>query len=235
MIIVLFFDDKYFHFAKPLLSSIKIHEPSAGVYINGFNLTHEQVEELKSYKCVKAVKNEKLKFDPSIADTYNKGLNRGKPLRFQLTCQRGRYMLDAMNAFPTEKLFIISDVDTLMIQPLTELKHQMKNHDIGIVRVSDTKICSGFFAVSSTKNGKLYLKNFYDTAMDGRLFLCKDQKTMAKIHEKLKDEIKFLYIDRRYLDHSCGDDAFMWSGHKSAFGTKEQKYQKYLRKLKAMK
>jgi len=234
MVIVLFFDDKYFHFAKPLFKSISIHEPESHIYAHTFNLTDSQIKELGTYPNISMSVNEGLSFDPEIADEYHKGLNKGKPLRFQLTCRRGEYLLDAMKEFPEEDLFVISDVDTLMINPLSELKSQMKGNDIGVVRVSETKICSGFFAASRTENAKLYLKRFYDTAMDGRLFLCKDQKTMAKIHEELKEKIKFLYIDRRYLDHTCKEDSYMWSGHKTPFGTKEQKYQKYLRKLKTM-
>lgn len=234
MVIVLFFDDKYFHFAKPLLKSISIHEPKAKIYINSFNLTVDQLKELQEIDLSIVVRVEELQFDSKKADEYHKGLNKGKPLRFQLTCQRGRYLLEAMEVFEDESLFIISDVDTLMINPLSELKKQMESHDIGVVRVSDTKICSGFFAASNTDNAKKYLSAFYTNAMDGRLFLCKDQKTMARIHEEMKDKINFLYIDRRYLDHTCQDDSFMWSGHKTPFGTKEQKYQKYLRKLKTM-
>jgi len=224
MVIVLFFDDKYFHFAKPLLTSISIHEPEVKTYIHAFNLSTEQLFELGRYPTSPVIATHELEFDPNVADEYHKGLNKGKPLRFQLTCQRGRYLLDAMEYFEYEDLFIISDVDTLMIKPLSALKIQMKGYDVGVVRVSDTKICSGFFAVNNTYNAKKYLTTFYDTAMDGRLFLCKDQKTMAKIHERMKDKINFLYLDRRYLDHECSNDSFMWSGHKSYSGSKQEKY-----------
>jgi len=234
MVIVFFFDNKYFHFIEPLTKSISLQEPDAKIYCHAFNLTKEQKDALYNYPCVDTVIHEKIEFDPNVADNYNKGLNRGQPLRFQLTCRRGGYLLDAMKLYDEEEFFITADVDTLMIKPLTELKEQMKNYDVGFVYVSETKVASGFIAARSTDNAKRYLKTWYDTAMDGRLFLCKDQKTMASTYENMKEEVNFLMLDRRYLDHACSDDSVMWSGHKSAFGTKDEKYQKYLDKLKKM-
>jgi len=234
MVIVLFFDDKYFHFVQPLISSINLHEPDAKIYVHAFNLSHKQIKQIKNCTNVFFVINENIKFDPKIADEFHSGLNKGKPLRFQLTCQRGRYLLDAMKALPNEDLFVITDTDTLMVNPLTELKEQMKNHDIGIVRVSESKICSGFFAARRTKKAKNYLKIFYRTAMNGRLFFTKDQQSLAKVYENTKNRMKFLMIDRRYLDNTRNDNSFMWSGHKSRSGTKKFKYQEYKKKLRRM-
>jgi len=176
-----------------------------------------------------------MQFDPKKADTYYGGLNAKDPLRFQLTCRRGEYVLKSMSKFPNEYLFVITDTDTLMVNPLTELKKEMKNYDIGIVRVSETKICSGFFAARPTERGKRYLRIFRDTAMAGRLFLCKDQKSLAKVYEKNKNDIDFLMLSRKYLDHACNNDSYMWSGHKSRFGTKKEKHQRYLKKLESLK
>jgi len=235
MVIVLFFDNKYFHFIKPLINSINLHEPDAKIYVHAFNLSSKQIRQIKNCLNVEFVVNEKIEFDPKISDEFHSGLNKGKPLRFQLTCQRGRYLLNAMKSFPDEELFVITDADTLMVNPITELKQQMKNYDIGIVRVGESKICSGFFAANSTKNAKNYLKLFYKTAMKGRLFFTKDQQSLAKVYENTKNKIKFLMIDRRYLDNTRNDNSFMWSGHKSRSGTKEFKYQKYKEKLREMK
>lgn len=235
MVIVLFFDDKYFHFATPLLESIAIHEPKAKLHIHAFNLRSNQIKILQKVKNFSIIQLEHLEFNPDIADEFNKGLNKGKPLRFQLTCQRGRYLLDAMDNFSEEKLFIISDVDTLMINPFYELKQDMKKHDVGVVRLSKEKICGGFFAVNNNKNGRLYLKMFHENVMTGRLFVGKDQKTLAKVCEETKHKIKFLSIDRRYLDHTCKNDSFMWSAHKSIYGSKKDKYKTYIKKLTEMK
>lgn len=176
MVIVLFFDNKYFHFIKPLISSINLHEPDAKIYAHAFNLSRKQKVQIENCKNVSFVINEKIKFNPKISDEFHSGLNKGKPLRFQLTCQRGRYLLNAMKALPKEDLFIITDADTLMVNPITKLKQQMKNYDIGIVRVDKTKICSGFFVARSTRKAKNYLKIFYNTAMKGRLFFTRPTK-----------------------------------------------------------
>jgi hypothetical protein len=55
------------------------------------------------------------------------------------------------------------------------------------------------------------------------------------VYEDLKNDINFLFIDRRYLDHNLNDNSFMWSGHKSKYGDKKQRYQKNLEKLEKMK
>lgn len=227
MVIVLFFDNKYFHFVEPLVKSISIKEPDTKIYAHTFNLSQNQTKEIESYPNVSFVE-EQIKFDYSIADKYDIGLNKGKPLRFQLTCRRGKYVLDAMKHFSNQKLFVIMDVDTLVIQPLDELKRKMKNHDVGVVWVGKDKIASGFFAVKNTERGIHYLKQFYNVAMNGRLFLCKDQKSMAKVYEDVKNKTNFLLIDRRYLDYACSEDAFVWSGHKSQYGTKDEKCKLYI-------
>lgn len=234
MVIVLFFDKKYFHFIKPLTTSINIHEPKSKIHAHTFNLSDEQKKELETYPNIEAVEYNEMEFDPKKSDTYYKGLNRTDPLRFQLTCRRGEYVLKSMSTFPNDDLFVITDSDTLMVHPLSDLKNKMKSHDVGIVRVSKTKICSGFFAVRSVEAGRRYMEIFKETAMDGHLYLCKDQKSLAKVYEENKENINFLFLSRKYLDHACNEDSYMWSGHKSAFGSKEQKYKRYIKALNRM-
>lgn len=228
----LYFDDKYCYWAKPLAESIAIHEPETKIYFHTFNLSDKQIDEIKSFPNTAHIDNKKMKFDIKISDAYK---NRYNPLRFQITCRKGEFMLAAMKRFPDEDLFIIMDVDMLMIKPLRDLKTQMKNYDVGIMRVGHGKIMGTFFCARSTAGGKLYLKIFNEQAMDGRLYLCKDQKTLDKVYVETNDKIKFLLLDRRYLDHLSNKDSYIWSAHKSKFGTKTERFKKYLEVLKRMK
>ncbi len=234
MIINLYFDHKYFHWANPIVRSIKVHEPSTKIYFHTYNLSEDQVEELESYSNTAYVDNMKLKFDPKISDAYYKHLNETDPLRFQLTCRKGEYILKAMSKFPEEDLFIVMDVDMLLRCPLNDLRKQMKDCDIGIVKRSETKIAGGFCAASSTKGAKHFLTMFDKLVMKDRLYLCKDQKTLSRVYNETNTKIKFLLLDGRYLDHSSSEKSYIWSAHKSSFGTKQERYEKYLKVVKQM-
>jgi hypothetical protein len=231
----LYFDNKYCYWAKPLAESIAIHEPETKIYFHTFNLSDNQIDEIKSFPNTAYIDNKKMKFDIKIADAYNKHLNRNDPLRFQITCRKGEFMLASMKKFPDEDLFIIMDVDMLMIRPLNDLKIQMKNHDVGIVRVGPGKIMGTFFAARSTKRGKQFLSIFNKQVMTDRLYLCKDQKTLDKVYTETNKNIKFLLLDRRYLDHSSNKDSYIWSAHKSAFGSKVERFKKYIEVLERMR
>ena len=234
MVIVLFFDKKYFHFVKPLATSISIHEPKSKIYAHTFNLSDEQIEELNTYPNITAVEYNKIQFDPKKADTYYGELNGTDPLRFQLTCRKGEYMLKAMSKFPEEDLFIVMDVDMLLRCPLNDLRKRMKDCDIGIVKRSETKIAGGFCAASSTEGAKHFLTMFDKLVMKDRLYLCKDQKTLSRVYNETNTKIKFLLLDGRYLDYGSSEKSYIWSAHKSKFGSKEEKYEKYLKVVKQM-
>lgn len=235
MIINLYFDNKYFYWADPLIRSIGIHEPYTKIHFHTYNLSNDQVKELESYSSTAYVDNEDMKFDPKISDAYYKNLNRNDPLRFQITCRKGEFLLKSMDRFLEEDLFVVMDVDMLVMQPLNALREQMRSHDVGIIRVGPGKIMGTFFVARSTDAGKHFLRSFNKQVMDGRLYLCKDQKTLAKVYEETHEyKVKFMQLDRRYLDHSSEKKSYIWSAHKSKFGSKEQRYKKYLKVVKLM-
>ncbi len=234
MIINLYFDNKYFYWANTLVRSIKVHEPSTKIHFHTYNLSDEQVKELESYSNTAYVDNAKLKFDPEIADAYNNHLNKDDPLRFQITCRKGEFLLKSMKRFPDEDLFIVMDVDMVVIRCLDDLRNQMKGNDVGVIRSGKRKIAGGFIIVRPTEKGKYFLTLFDKLVMQDRLYLCKDQKTLAKVYEKSHKKIKFLQLGRGYLDHSSGEEAYIWSAHKSKFGTKIERYKKYLEYVEKM-
>ena len=224
MIVMLYFDSGYYYWASVLIGSFAVHEPEAKFTLYTFNLSKQQIDELNSFSSVLYVENMVMKFDPKIATKW----------LYQLVCRKGKFLLDTMNRFENEKLFISMDVDMMLVQELGVLKKKMKNYDVGFVWVNINKIMSGFIAVSNTDNAKKYLEEYYKRAMIGKLKHENDQPTLAKIYEEKKNDMSFLLLSRKYLDSSAGKDAYVWSAHKSVFGPKKERHKKYLKKLKYM-
>jgi hypothetical protein len=71
--------------------------------------------------------------------------------------------------------------------------------------------------------------------MTDRLYLCKDQKTLDKVYTETNKDIKFLLLDRRYLDHKSNKNSYIWSAHKSKYGKKAERFNKYSEVLERMK
>jgi hypothetical protein len=224
MITILYFDEKYFRWAPLLIESFRIHEPEGKFALNTFNLPDQQLDELKSFESIVFVKNEEVFFDPLKATSR----------LYQLVCRKGGFILETMDRYDDE-LFISMDTDMLLIRELDELKTEMKNSDIGFVHVHSRKVLSGFIAISRTKAARDYIEEYHKRATKGKLCHENDQPILAQIHEKYKNKMKFLHLSRRYLDHLSHDNAFIWSAHKSNFGSKDERYKTYFDKLREMK
>ena len=216
--ILLYFDDKYAYWAPILLESILLHEPNMKVFIQGYNLKPYQVKKIKTFSNVVFFKNDKLYFDKSIMDETH----------YRVICWKANQFLEAFEKFPDEELYIIMDVDMILIQPLTELKEQMNNYDLGAVWVNKGKIMGGFNAIKRTPIMVEFLESWSKKMTTGRYTYNKDQPSMAKTFNEFLGKIEFLLLTRQYLDHLEREDSYVWSAHKvKNFGTKESRFKKY--------
>ena len=132
--ILLYFDNKYAYWAPVILESILLYEPDMKVFIQGYNLTEEQEQEIKCFKNVVLLKNDRLIFNDRTM----------QKIEYRVICWKANQFLEAFDRFPDEDLFILMDVDMILVKPFTELKKQMKNYDLGAVWVHNTKIMGGF-------------------------------------------------------------------------------------------
>lgn len=124
----------------------------------------------------------------------------------------------------------------LMVNPLTDLREDMKSYDVGVVWVSDVKIMGGFVAVKRNKRTREFLESWDHIMRKGRYFYNKDQPALSRTFNNYRGKIDFLLLTRRYLDQSSNYDSYIWSAHKiKRHGTKKQKIIKYNDKLKKMK
>jgi hypothetical protein len=205
MIVILYFDNKYFKWSGPFLKSLQTHEPKAKVVIFGFNLTEKQETQLENTE--------------SVIEVINTA---GEINFWNLVCQKCYFVLEVMRKYPGEDLYIVMDIDTLIISPLDELKRDMVRHDIGLIVVSKTKVPSGFLVFKETAKG--FLSDYHNEVyVKGTLSVKKiEQKILAKLYRNNK-KLKFLILSRDYIDNHFKLDSFIWSAHKLNLGVKDMK------------
>lgn len=223
--ILLYFDNKYAYWAPVILKSILLHEPNMKVFIQGYNLTEEQEKEIKCFKNVILLKNDELIFNNTM-----------KKIEYRVICWKANQFLEAFKRFPDEDLFIIMDVDMILVKPLTKLKEQMKNYDLGAVWVHRKKIMGGFNAIKRTPIMVEFLESWSKKMTTGIYTYNKDQPAMAKTFNKFIGKFDFLLLTRQYLDHLEKEDSYVWSAHKSqkldSKHIRVEKYSNYTKKQK---
>lgn len=219
---ILYFDHKYYKWAHLMIESIAIHEPSERIFLWTFNLPKELYQHLESYdNVVGGITTKILKSDIMV---------------FQIICSRGGIVLTAMEKFPDEDFYIITDVDMIMVNPLHEFRSLMPEYDMAVVKAErNEKICGGFIAFRKTKPAINFLKGFNSMCMSGLFYYNKDQPILTKLVVKFKEQMKFLFLSRMYMDQFSRRGAFIWSAHKTEISSKEQRHMDYSIKLKEMK
>jgi hypothetical protein len=219
---ILYFDDRYFHWAPVFIESIELQEPDEKIFVWGYNLSLEQTEKLWSYSSVVDVINQGLTLDIGKMDR----------IEHAMICYRTRYIKHVFNHFPDEEIYIVTDVDMLMLKPLTELREAIVDYDIAVVEANFDKVCGGFLAFRQTKATRQWVKWWHSFMMDGRFFYNKDQPILtAAIRRFEKKTAKVLKLDRRYMDHLSRPNAFIWSAHKWEYGDKNERHRLYKRIL----
>lgn len=223
--ILLYFDNKYAYWAPVLLESILLHEPNMKVFIQGYNLTKEQEHEIKSFSNVILLKNDFLCLTSEM-----------RKIEYRVICWKANQFLEAFKKFPDEELFIIMDVDMILVKPLIKLKEQMKNHDLGAVWVSRKKIMGGFNAIRRTPIMAKFLESWSKKMTTGIYTYNKDQPSMAKTFNEFVGKIEFLLLTRQYLDHLEREESYVWSAHKSnKLDSKQIRVKKYSNYTKEQK
>ena len=228
---ILYFDNRYFKWAPVLIDSIKIFEPAERICIYGINLTEAQIEILKLYGVYY------FEYDISIlpVTSYRKYRKFTDDIRFFITHSQAYFLLSSFEKFPEESLFIIMDVDCLLIRPLRELKKEMDQHDLAGIILNEAMIAGGFKAVNPTDISRRMIKEWNDFLLDGHYYVNKDQFSFMGFYKKYRDDIRFLKLDHQYIDPQSNEDSYIWSAHKSKFGLKAERIKLYRRKLEEMK
>lgn len=220
---VLYFDSEYFRWAPLLIESIRRQELGEKIYAFGINLSKEQENSFDSriYLC-----------DFTLAQKQ-------PLLSYHIIERKAWYLNTSMGIFAEEQLFIMMDIDMLLLKPLTNLKATILTHkfDMAAVLANPDKICGGFYVFRRSDLVCRMLKEWDEFLMDGDFYFDKDQKSLASLVRKYMFEhgLKFLPLPRTYLDHLSRKESIVWSAHKSEFGNKDQRFKLYQKKLKGMR
>ena len=227
VVVSTYFDNKYYRWAPLLVSSLLINEPDIGIHLNTVNLETWQVEELFKFKNVKRI------------DAYNIEVNAkiSKEFAWQMIERKALFFRKTFKYFPEADIYILMDVDTLVINSLGSLVDQMENYDMAGVQTGPQKIMGGFLVAKNIPVVKDYWKELDEFLMgDGIFYYNKDQPEIFRLYEKYKERIKFLPLSWEYLDIWSREtsDIYVWSAHKTEYGDKNQRYELYKDKVRRM-
>lgn len=229
LVFILFFDDRYFRWAPPLIESIVINEPEERVCVYGIGLAESQVKELCSYSCVSYV-------PVALQKTEFIHRQRRDKKAARIIQRIASFFLESFYRFPEEKLYMILDVDSLVVNPLTKIKREMENHDMGIsVSRGSMQIRTGFVLVSPTEASKELVKDWDSLLMEGPCHWGKGQFTLFRLYQERENEMRFLEFGIPYRDPASNRESYIWSAYKTKFGSKANRYERYGKKLKKMK
>lgn len=214
---VLYFDSAYFRWAPILLKSILLREPQERVYIFGINLEQWQVSCLLQSSNVVHVEEVRIEQPEEV-------------MSFHIIERKAQFLLQVFALFPGESVFMM-DVDMLLNRPLAHLKSLLPQYDWAAVRPLETKIAGGFYALRPTELCKSLLQEWDEFLMDGEFYFNKDQPSLARLIAAYSGRLRFLTLPRSYLDHLSQVDSYVWSAHKTEFGSKDERFQYYARKI----
>lgn len=236
--IILYFNDKFFKWAPLLIESIAINEPVEKIAVFGLNLLSSQKKVILSFSNVKSFVEMKMEDSTIRKRKHHKRKNGERSL---LIGKKAWYLRKIFKIFPNEDLYVLIDIDMLLLKPLTGFKKQMGNRDMAgsfarrmlTKETEKIKIAGGFLAFRPTKTIKKLLKEWGKVlANDWR----KNQTSMAKLYRKYEKQIRFLDIDRKiYMDPLSKESSVLWSAHKASHGSKKERYKVYLAKLQKMR
>lgn len=221
MTFTIYFNKDYIDWAKLLIKSINIIEPEAKIIAHCFNIEFNDTKRLVDF-------NNTFVIEYDIKDIKHVDIS------WQIIENKAKCFLKSISFFPDD-LHIMIDTDMMLINPLDELKKLMVNNDMGGIRINSEKIAGGFLAVNPTNNSLKLLKEWNRYLLDGIYFFNKDQPSLAIYCKKhIKQGLKWLDVDRQYLDCLEKNDSFIWSAHKSEYGSKKNRFKKYKKKLDDM-
>lgn len=238
MIAIIYFDRSYYKWADIYLRSLRMVEPAIKVVIYGYNLTKAQ------YRSLKPEMNNNILEVIHIIEKWDK--KKASAWRYQLTCSKGKLLLDVMKRYPKEKLFMLSDVDLLFRRDLTLPIELMNYYDIGFVmgktksidpQRRQLKAMGGLIFTKNNAITRKYFKEYHQLLTYGRAIKNKDQMTLAHLFKKYSGQTncRFYLIDpAHYLSSVDWKYAHIWSPHKSKFGDKNERFSKFKNEFKRL-
>jgi hypothetical protein len=117
-VIILQFDDAYYHWGLLMLQSLALHEPDTPVLCNTANLREGQIAELERAHHLVAITN---------------GVSSRVTTPEQMAARKPFVMQHAMDHYPGHPWYALLDVDFLVRRPLASLWSLVDNHPAALV------------------------------------------------------------------------------------------------------
>lgn len=206
---VLYCDDPYYRWYQPLYKSIMRHEPNASVVLHLINSKKKVAGSIKHVlKPVDGV---------SMGDL--------------IICNKMSYLLETMTKVPSD-IYILMDIDMMVNRPLTPLD---ADYDVAGFVVKSDKVAGGFLAVRDSQTANAMLVQYDKYLREPPYFFNKDQPYLAKLYNEYASKgLKWLHLDRSFIDDTLNPKSYVWSAHKVSSGTKDVKYQKFTGAIKCV-
>lgn len=220
---VLYFDNKYYKWAPLLIESIQLHDPTAKVCCHTVNV--RDVSELKKFSNVIGVEQYSIIHNTDISYEF----------AFQMIERKALFMKGSFEKYPGYLSYILMDVDMLMVGSMEKLYEEFVNYDMAVVMPNPEKCQGGFIISKEVPMVIEFWKEYDEFLMDGEFYYNKDQPSFYRLYRKYKDRLKFLSLGMEYLDPESKDGSYIWSGHRTEHGSKEDRWKSYEKKLKKMK
>ena len=213
MIFTIYFDQNYLHWAELLIESINLFEPDAQIIAYTINIT--PIISGKNVMIVPITINS----DPNVK------------LAWKIIEHKMSFLKNSMEMFPGQ-LHIMLDSDMMVLRSLNTLKQEMVGMDIGGIMVHNKKVAGGILIANTTSMAEKFIVETSGRLLDGNYWYDKDQPLLAEMRNKyMALGLRWLQLDRIYLDHLEREDSYIWSAHKTQYGTKDERFEKYKKYL----
>jgi len=205
-LMITYCDEKYLKWYPVWLKSIKIFEPEADTILH--------------------LINHKMKKNRTIIHHTISILNPDV-----IICHKIKFFIETIEKYDAD-IYILTDIDMMLNKPLVEFDND-ENWDIAGFLIRENKVAGGILGARKTEKALIFLNEYNNYLIKPPYFFNKDQPSLAMFYNKYNGNlIKWKQLSRKYIDHTCSDDAFFWSAHKSSFGSKEQRLEKFIKRLK---
>ncbi|MFW6130813.1 MAG: hypothetical protein ACOC56_06465 [Atribacterota bacterium] len=186
-------DSNYFNYAKALIASIHIKEPSWKIYFYGINLTKQQKNEIKNLKTLKDHIFESKEFNNNKQRILYAQTNRF----YALSGLMHKYKND-------NEIILFLDADAILQNKVSSrVKNRLAQCDICMnyrnTKDEGRKYLAGVILIKNNKKTRTLFNDVVTLISSSRLFDYMDQYCIYKAIEKNKTNLSFLAGNDLYL------------------------------------
>ena len=204
-VFILYCDDGFYRFYDTILKSIELFEPDATTVLHLINSKKKSNNIVNQYIDIP---------DDKVKPAY-------------IICHKIQYMLETMRTTEGD-IFVELDIDMVLNRPL-DIDGIW---DVGGFVIHPTKVAGGIIMAQKTDMAYKFLNDYNAQLIEPPYFWDKDQPLFAKLyHEYIEQGMVWKQVGRDYLDPENKTESYIWSAHKSEYGDKTVRLEKFKQRL----